>query len=139
VLVEVSASFNLPLRIIVDFVLIIKYNSGTGSETPVTARSVDSKGENTMAVTMMRRRAATPERWQAALRRALDEGVQVRQLAGSGMWVATSGSDLNIAYEVSPFMCECQAGQFGDPVCKHRARFWFDQGRLDLLDDPAAA
>jgi hypothetical protein len=35
-------------------------------------------------------RANTPARWQAALRRALDEGVQVRQLAGCGMWIATS-------------------------------------------------
>ena len=35
--------------------------------------------------TMIRQRQATPARWQAALGRAITEGVQVRQLAGSGL------------------------------------------------------
>ncbi len=84
-------------------------------------------------------RRATPERWQAALQRALDEGIQVRQLAGSGAWIATSGSDTAAAYLVSAQGCECQASEYGDPVCKHRAAYWHAVGALDLEPKPAAA
>ncbi len=83
-------------------------------------------------------RHATPERWQAALQRALAEGIQVRQLAGSGAWIATSGSDAAAAYLVSGNGCECQAGEHGDPVCKHRAAYWHAIGALDLEPEPAA-
>lgn len=72
------------------------------------------------------------ERWQAALRRARREGVEVRQLAGCGMWIATSGSDGDTAYEVTPWGCECHAAQYGDPVCKHRAALLARLGRLTL-------
>ncbi len=84
-------------------------------------------------------RRATPERWQAALRRALAEGIQVRQLAGSGAWIATSGSDAAAAYLVSGNGCECQAGEYGDPACKHRAAYWHAQGALDLEPELAPA
>ncbi len=83
-------------------------------------------------------RRATPERWQAALKRALDAGVQVRQLAGSGAWVATSATAPAAAYLVSGQSCECQAAEHGDPVCPHRAAFWHAQGALDLDPEPAA-
>ena len=75
-------------------------------------------------------REASMERWQTALRRARKEGIQIRQLAGCGMWIATSSSDGDIAYEVTPWACECQAGQHGDPVCKHRAALLAKLGRL---------
>jgi DnaJ-class molecular chaperone len=81
-------------------------------------------------VTSLAKRKNTPARWQSALRRAVAEGVQVRQLAGSGMWVATSANDADMAYEVTPWECECPAGQFGDPVCKHRAVLLATLGRL---------
>jgi hypothetical protein len=42
-------------------------------------------------------RQATPERWQKAAERAIAEGVQVRQINTSGMWVATSGTDPSLA------------------------------------------
>ncbi len=92
-------------------------------------------------VTAMKPRANTPERWQAALQRAQSEGVQVRQLAGCGMWISTSASDATVAYEVTPWACECHAGQFGDPVCKHRANLLEKLGRLylDPESDPAAS
>ena len=90
-----------------------------------------------MATTMQRtRRHATPQRWQQALKRAFAEGVQVRQLAGSGAWVAASGSDATAAYLVTGTECECQAAEFGDPVCKHRAAYWNAQGVLDLDPEP---
>ncbi len=93
-----------------------------------------------MVTTQTRRpvRRATPERWQVALKRAIAEGVQVRQLAGSGAWVATSGSDTVAAYLVSGDSCECQAGEYSDPVCKHRAAYWHAQGALDLAPEPVA-
>lgn len=81
---------------------------------------------------VMIEREATTERWRAALRRALKEGVEVRQLAGCGMWIATSGSDGDIAYEVTPWACECHAAQHGDPVCKHRAALLAKLGRLTI-------
>ncbi len=84
-------------------------------------------------------RRATHERWQAALQRALAEGIQVRQLAGSGAWIATSGSDTTAAYLVSGNGCECQAGEYGDPICKHRAAYWHAIGALDLEPEPIAA
>lgn len=81
-------------------------------------------------------RTSTPSRWRTALKRALSEGIEVRQLQGSGMWIATSASDPNAAYEVSPWECECQAGQFDDPVCKHRAALLLKLGRLRTLAPP---
>src|SRR5690349_18456289 len=86
------------------------------------------------------RRQATPERWQAAARRALDEGVEVRQVNTSGMWVANSGTQRNVAYllEINQGIvrtCSCPAGAYGDPVCKHTARYYLDMGLIDL-DDP---
>jgi hypothetical protein len=81
-------------------------------------------------LTSFTRRRNTPARWRTALRRAVAEGVQVRQLAGSGMWVATSATNAETAYEVTPWECECHAGQFGDPVCKHRAVLLATLGRI---------
>ena len=96
-----------------------------------------------MAVQMQTRRTrqATPERWQKAARRAIDEGVQVRQLAGSGQWVATSGSDPAVAYEVEvvgniAHGCTCLAGLNDDPVCKHRAAFYLSIGALAGEPEP---
>jgi len=91
-------------------------------------------------VTTNTRHAATPARWQSALRRAIAGGVQVRQLAGSGQWVATSASDPGAAYEIAVTAgvahgCTCPAGQHGDPICCHRAALYAAAGVLE----PAAA
>lgn len=93
-----------------------------------------------MVQTVTRRpvRRATPERWRAALKRAMAAGVQSRQLAGSGAWVATSATDPLAAYVVSGQNCECRAAAEGDPVCLHRAAFWHAQGALELESEPAA-
>jgi hypothetical protein len=67
-------------------------------------------------------RPNTASRWRAALARARQEGISVRQLAASGAWIATSATDRYTAYEVSIHRCTCKAAEFGsDPVCKHRA------------------
>ena len=89
-------------------------------------------------------RIATPERWAKAAERARAEGVQVRQVASTGQWVATSGSDANVAYlmEVTGTVahgCSCLAGVNGDPVCKHRAAFDLAAGLLGPEPPPPAA
>src|SRR5215217_3854301 len=86
------------------------------------------------------RTAPSPERWQHAAERAIAEGIQVRQVNASGMWVANSGSDPKVAclLEITGSLvqsCSCPAGSFGDPCCKHAARFYLDAGLLEL-DDP---
>ena len=91
-----------------------------------------------MSTTIRRtRRQATPERWQAVLRRAFAEGLQVRQLAGSGAWIATSGTDAAVAYGTDSTDCDCPAAMLGaDPVCKHRTAYWNALGALDLDPEP---
>lgn len=86
-------------------------------------------------------RQATPARWQKAAARAVAEGIQIRQVASSGAWVATSGTDAAIAYEVQvagnvAFGCDCLAGLNDDPVCKHRAAFYLLIGALSLDPEP---
>jgi hypothetical protein len=93
-----------------------------------------------------RQRQASPERWQKAAQRALAEGIEVRQINASGMWVASSGTHANVAYvlEIGQGIvksCSCPAGTFGDPCCKHAARYYLDAGMLELEDpepDPPA-
>src|SRR5918992_5911040 len=79
----------------------------------------------------------SPARWQKALRRALEQGVDVRQLATSGVWIATSGTDATAAYVVTPTDCECRAAAEGDVCCKHRALLRHVLGDLPLDPEPA--
>jgi len=67
-----------------------------------------------MATTMIRQRQAILVRWQAALYRAVREGVEVHQLVDSGAWIATSGSDAGTAYGLAvtggmAHGCDCPA------------------------------
>ncbi len=83
-------------------------------------------------------REATPERWHAAMKRAQKEGIEVRQLVGSGGWIATSGTDRRTAYELEVtggivHGCACPAALHDDPVCKHRAAFWASRGVREPL------
>jgi hypothetical protein len=82
------------------------------------------------------RYSSSPARWQRALRRALEQGVDVRQLATSGVWVASSGTDATAAYVVTPDDCECRAAAEGDRVCKHRALLRHILGDLPLDPEP---
>jgi hypothetical protein len=91
-----------------------------------------------------RTRTSSPARWRKAAERAAAEGVQVRQLAGSGQWIASSGSDNTVAYEVEvtgnvAHGCGCLAGLNNDPVCKHRAAFYLLIGALDPEPEPPAS
>ena len=88
-----------------------------------------------------RTREKSRARWMKAAERAVDKGVQVRQLAGSGQWIANSGSDASVAYELSvtgkvAHGCECLAGLNDDPVCLHRAAFYLLIGVITLTPEP---
>ncbi len=90
-----------------------------------------------------RTRQASPERWQRAAQRAIEENIKVRQVNENGMWVSTSGSDPKVAYLLEirngiVVSCSCPAGQFGDPCCKHAAKFYLDAGLLDPESEPPA-
>jgi hypothetical protein len=88
-----------------------------------------------------RTRVSSPARWTKAAQRAISEGIQMRQVAGSGAWIATSGTDAAVAYEVAvtgnvAHDCDCLAGLNGDPVCKHRAAFYLLVGAITLDPEP---
>ncbi len=90
-----------------------------------------------------RNRTASPERWQRAAQRAIEENIQVRQVNENGMWVATSGCDPKVAYLLEirngvVVSCSCPAGAFGDACCKHAARYYLDAGVLDPEPEPPA-
>src|SRR5829696_2926102 len=91
-----------------------------------------------------RTRTSSPARWMKAAERAVAEGVQIRQLQGSGQWIASSGSDSTVAYEVAvtgnvAHGCGCLAGLNDDPICKHRAAFYLLIGALDPEPKPPAS
>ena len=95
--------------------------------------------------TRIRNRIENLARWKKAAERAISEGIQFRQLQGSGQWIASSGSDATVAYEVAvtgnvAHGCDCLAGLNGDPCCKHKAAFYLLIGALDLTpeSDPPA-
>jgi len=97
-----------------------------------------------MDQTTQRRRAATPDRWQKALARAIAGRVRVAQLGTTGQWIATSGSAALGAYELDVVGnvargCACPAGEHGDPVCLHRAAYYHAVGLLHPADAPCAA
>jgi hypothetical protein len=110
------------------------YNTGIRSGDSEFLPNLEWSGE--IMVLGMPRRESTPERWRAALARARKEGVEVRQLVGSGGWIATSGTNQRAAYELDVtggvvHGCACPAALHDDPVCKHRAAYWVALGIVD--------
>lgn len=82
---------------------------------------------------------ASPQRWQAALRRAIAAGVLIFRISGTDHWVATSASKPGTAYLTDGVSCQCEAAGFGDSVCVHRAAYWAAQGLLTLEPEPETA
>jgi hypothetical protein len=82
-------------------------------------------------------RQGSPARWHRALERALFAGVEAKQLAGSGEWIVSSASRPCVAYRTEGVTCDCEAAMLGcDPVCLHRAAYWYAQGVLELDPEP---
>ena len=87
-----------------------------------------------MATTMQRtRRPADGAKWAELFGKAVREGVEVRQ-TGSGLWIATSGTDRTAAYVVELRECECP-GHTYHGYCKHRAMLAWTLGVLTLGGD----
>lgn len=81
-------------------------------------------------------RRATPQRWSRAAQRAAAERIEVRQVASTGQWVASSGTQSNVCYLMDitngvVTRCTCPAGEFGDPCCKHAAAYYVATGQID--------
>jgi hypothetical protein len=117
-----------------DWVRSTWYNCEAGSGDITFLPNLEWSGK--VMVLEMPRRESTPERWRAALARARKEGVEVRQLVGSGGWIATSGTNQRAAYELDVtggvvHGCACPAALHDDPVCKHRAAYWVALGIVD--------
>ncbi len=72
--------------------------------------------------------------WARMLAKAHAEGIQIRQL-GSGLWIATSGTDPDAAYEVNLCDCECP-GHAYHAYCKHRAALAAKLGHLSIVSEP---
>lgn len=85
-----------------------------------------------MATVMQRRtrRVADDAKWTELFSKAVREGVQVRQ-TGSGLWIATSGTDRQAAYVVNLHACECPGHEYHG-YCKHRALLAWTLGALTI-------
>jgi hypothetical protein len=84
-----------------------------------------------MVTMVTRHRGESPARWQQALTRALDNGIEAFRIAGTGAFVVTSATKLDTVYRTDGVVCECPAALAGDMVCTHRAVVRTIQGRLD--------
>lgn len=78
-----------------------------------------------MSRTLTSGQAVTSDTEARARQRAIAEGIEVRHLDASGLWIATSGRDPHKAYVLTIVAgvvknCGCKAGEFGG-YCKHRA------------------
>ncbi len=79
--------------------------------------------------------AATPDRWEKALARAVAAGLEVFRVADTGEVMVSSASKLDTLHRTDGQRCSCEAALAGDPVCQHRAVARFVLGWLA----PAAA
>lgn len=77
-------------------------------------------------------REESPERWQKALDRAIDQGLEVFQISDTGERLVTSASRLDTVHRTDGYTCTCEAAMLGaDPVCQHRALVRFLLGWLN--------
>jgi hypothetical protein len=81
-----------------------------------------------------RRHVDSLERWQAALQRAIDAGLEVFTAADSGERFVTSASKLDTLHRTDGRRCSCEAAVAGDPVCQHRAVVRFVMGWLPAAE-----
>lgn len=66
-----------------------------------------------------------------ARQRAIAEGIEVRQVEGSSLWIATSGTKPDKAYVLNivdgqAVTCSCPAGAWG-VFCKHKIAWEMSQ------------
>jgi len=71
------------------------------------------------------------QRWERALARAINDGLDVLVCAATGEAFVESASRPGTLYAVSAEGCSCQAGAH-DQICKHRAAYLAQIGELAL-------
>jgi hypothetical protein len=82
----------------------------------------------------------SPERWQRALDRAIENGLEVFLVNDTGERLVTSSSQLDLLHRTDGYTCTCEAAALGgDPVCQHRAVVRFISGWLPDPASPAPA
>ena len=81
------------------------------------------------------RREATEARWQAALARAVSNGLEAFVAADTGERFVTSASKLDTLHRCDGHQCSCDAALAGDPVCMHRAVVRSVMGWLPEFED----
>ena len=80
----------------------------------------------------------TPERWEKALTRAVEQGLEVFMVNDTGERLVTSSSRLDVVHRTDGFECTCEAALLGaDPVCQHRAVVRYIFGWLPEPTPPA--
>jgi hypothetical protein len=58
-------------------------------------------------------------------------------MAWSDQWIASSAGRPGVAYRTDGGTCDCEAAMLGgDPVCLHRAAYWYAQGMLEPDPEP---
>ena len=87
-----------------------------------------------------RARFASPQRWEAVLRRAFAADLRLYREQSTGLAVVTSASKPGVVHSTDGASCSCEAAMLGaDPICAHRALFWHEAGCLDLPPEPEPA
>jgi len=107
------------------------------SPSAITASVLSSPPSASTAVTALKK-SSIPDgvTWSELFGKVVREGVEVRQ-TGSGLWVATSGTDRTAAYVVELAECECP-GHTNHGYCKHRAMLAWTLGVLTLAGPDAS-
>jgi hypothetical protein len=90
------------------------------------------------ATPVTRQRPNTYERWKKALRRAIDNGLEIFTVNDTGERFVISASKLDTLYRTDARISSCASGVAGDPVCQHRAVVRFTLG-WQRLPEPAPA
>lgn len=80
-------------------------------------------------------KVTTADAREKARQRAIDEGIEVRQISGTSLWVANSGTDPHKGYVLNivdgqAVTCSCPAGEWGG-YCKHRSAWEMAQEAKD--------
>jgi hypothetical protein len=113
------------------------WDSAPPEMEPVVVRSVTGKQEEEL-VMAERVDAINSQRWERALTRAINDGLDVLVCAATGEAFVESASRPGTLYAVSAEGCSCTAGAHGQ-VCKHRAAYLAQIGELALPEPEACS
>jgi len=83
------------------------------------------------------RHQATPERWRAALGRAVEANlIYLELIGGDGAFAVSSSRDPEAGYIATTGSCTCPSGRSGAVICLHRALVRCLVGELPVEPEP---